>query len=219
MQIEKVTLVEDLWIQVQVKKLPSIIIGAIYRHPKALSNSFEYILSCFKEICVRNKPVFILGDINDDLFQQNARLHRIIKITKLTQVIDKATRITETSRTLIDVLITNRVDMILQTDVVPWPIADHELISSCINISKPKRVPEMKTYRCLDNYSANNLCYLLLEQTSELNEILNTDNLNSQITIFTKVMNNSINSCAPIITRQINRPPAPWINQSLKTAI
>ena len=68
MQIEKETLVEDLWIQVQLKKLPSIIIGAIYRHPKALSNSFEYILSCFKEICVRNKPVFILGDINDDLF-------------------------------------------------------------------------------------------------------------------------------------------------------
>ena len=219
MQSETETLVEDLWIQVQFKKLPSIIIGVIYRHPKALNDSFEYILSSFREMCVRNKPMFIFGDINDDLFQQNAKLHKIIKITKLAQVIDKPTRITETSRTLIDVLITNRVDMILQKDVVPCPIADHELVSSSINICKPKRLPEIKTYRCLDNYSANTLCNNILEQTPVLNEILNTDNLDSQVTIFTKVMNDSINSCAPIITRKISRPPAPWIDESLKNAM
>ena len=146
-------------------------------------------------------------------------MHKIVKITKLSQVIDKPTRITETSSTLIDVLITNREDMILKTDVVPCPVADHELISSYINISKPKRVPEVKTYRCLENYSANTLCNHILEQTSELNEILNTDNLDFQVSIFTKVMNRCIDSCAPIITRQINRPPAPWIDQNLKMAM
>ena len=101
LKVENETLVEDLWLQVQFKKLPSILIGTIYRHPKALANSFDYILSLLKEICIRNKPVFIFGDINDDLFQQNAKLHRILKIMKLSQVIEKPTRITETSKTVI----------------------------------------------------------------------------------------------------------------------
>ena len=96
LKVENETLVEDLWLQVQFKKLPSIIIGTIYRHPKALSNSFDYILSLLKEICMKNKPVFVFGDVNDDLLQQQAKLHKIIKIMKLSQVIEKPTRITET---------------------------------------------------------------------------------------------------------------------------
>ena len=219
LKIENETLVEDLWLQVQFKKLPSIIIGTIYRHPKALSNSFDYILSLLKEICIRNKPVFIFGDINDDLFLQHAKLHKIMKIMKLSQIIEKPTRITETSKTLIDVLITNRKDMILQTDVVPCPVADHELISACINITKPKRVPEMKTYRSLENYSADIICNLILDQTSVLNEILITDNVDTQVPIITKVMNDCIDNCAPVVTRNINRPPAPWIDQNIKTAM
>ena len=136
LQVENETIVEDLWIQVQFKKLPSIIIGTIYRHPKALNNLFDYILSLLKEICIHHKPVFIFGDMNDDLFLQHAKLHKILKIVKLSQVIEKPTQITEKSKALIDVLITNRVDMIIQTDVVPCPVADHELISAIVNISK-----------------------------------------------------------------------------------
>ena len=219
LKIEHETLVEDLWIQAQLRKLPSIIIGTIYRHPKALTNSFDYILSLFKEISIRNKPVFIFGDINDDLLLPQAKLDKIIKITKLSQIIDKPTRITETSKTLIDVLITNRKDMIIQTDVVPCPVADHELISTCVNLSKPKRVPEIKTYRNLENYTPDILCNLLLDQTPILNEILNTDNVDIQVPIITKVMNESIDRCAPLITRQIKRPPAPWIDENIRIAM
>ena len=191
----------------------------LYRHPKALSNSFEYITSILKEICIKNKPLFIFGDINDDLFLQEAKLLKIIKSMKLCQIIEKPTRITDVSKTLIDVLITNRKDMIVQNDVVPCPIADHELISACINIKKPKRKPETKTYRCLENYTPNTLCSLILEHTSSLNEILNTDNIDIQVPIITKVMNDCIEKCAPVVTKQINRPPAPWIDQNIKDAM
>ena len=35
--------VEDVWVQVQCRKLPAIIIiGCVYRHPKALAASFVY---------------------------------------------------------------------------------------------------------------------------------------------------------------------------------
>ena len=216
-KVENGTLVEDIWLQIQFKKLPSIIIGTIYRHPKALSDSFDYILSLFKEICLRNKPVFILGDLNDDLLLQQAKLHKIIKIMKLSQVIEKPTRITETSKTLIDVLITNKNEMIVHTDVVPCPVADHELVCACINLSKPKRIPETKTYRCLKDYSPEILCNLILEHNAALNGMLNTDDIDIQVPILTRVMNDCIDNCAPTVTKLISRPPAPWIDQNIKT--
>ena len=59
----------------------------------------------------------------------------------------------------------------------------------------------------------------MLEQTPILNEMLNTDNPDTQVAILTKVMDSSIDRCAPIVTKQINRPPAPWIDESLKNAM
>lgn len=47
--------VEDVWVQVQCRKLPAIIIGCVYRHPKALAASFDYIQDVFRTVCLRNK--------------------------------------------------------------------------------------------------------------------------------------------------------------------
>ena len=59
--------VEDLWIQIQVQKLPSIILGVIYRHPHALNNSFDYISDILSHMCLSKKPLLVMGDLNDDL--------------------------------------------------------------------------------------------------------------------------------------------------------
>ena len=42
--------VEDVWVTVQCRKLPSFIIGCVYRHPKAPVISFNYIQDIFKLI-------------------------------------------------------------------------------------------------------------------------------------------------------------------------
>ena len=39
----KVPGIEDLWITVQSRKLPSVIIGCIYRHPKSPSSTFDVL--------------------------------------------------------------------------------------------------------------------------------------------------------------------------------
>ncbi len=48
---------------------------------------------------------------------------------KLTQIIDKPTRITSTSATLLDLVIANNPGIVLNHVVVPQVIADHDLIS------------------------------------------------------------------------------------------
>ena len=49
------TMVEDLWLKIQYDKLPSIIIGVMYRHPKAPIDSFEYSSDVFKEMIFKKR--------------------------------------------------------------------------------------------------------------------------------------------------------------------
>ena len=217
--IDKIDGIEDIWISIQRKKLPSFIIGCVYRHPKAPILSFEYLKNVFKEICLKKKPVFILGDMNDDFLLPNCKLQRIVSQLNMKQLITKPTRITSSSSTLIDAIITNNVKMVCHIDVAPCPIADHELITLQINIAKPKRVLNTKTFRSLSDYSPDNLCGILMQKAPIFNHIMQTDNVDIQLDIFTKNFNTSLDECAPYITKEITRPPAPWISNELKSAI
>ena len=102
-----------------------------------------------------------------------------------------------------DAVITNNSDIVLQTDVIPSILADHDLISVTINITKPKRQPTGKTFRQMKNYTPDTLCTFLLNNFIKLNNILHTDNVDTQVDIFTEYFNDCLNSCAPIVTNQI----------------
>jgi len=212
----KIDGVEDLWLSIQCRKLPSVIIGCIYRHPHASAESFKYLLDIFREISLRNKPIIVLGDLNENLLQKDNRLSKVISNCNLSQVIQKPTRITQFSSTLLDVILTNKPELILNSDVVPCPVADHELITATIDIHKPKRKPIIKTFRCQRNYNQNTLCNLLLNDADALSQIIHTDDVDKQVDLFNDIFKKNLNLCAPTVTREIRRPPAPWITLLIK---
>ena len=211
--------VEDLWMTVQSKKFPSFILGCIYRHPHALDESFDYISDVFGSMSLRNKPLLILGDFNDNLFLPNNKMKNIMNIHHLSQLVTQPTRITATSSTLIDLIITNRPNFIINSEVLSYPVGDHEIITATINIRKEKRSPTIKTFRSLESYSQNYLCELLLNEVNLLNAILITDCSNEQVLIFTNAFAKCIDICAPFVTKEIKRPPAPWIDSPMKEAM
>ncbi len=49
----------------------------------------------------------MLGDINDDLLKRGNKLSTIININILHQIVDKLTRVTQKSATLLDIIVTN----------------------------------------------------------------------------------------------------------------
>lgn len=213
---EKQEGIEIKWLSIQHRKLPSIILGCVYRHPKAPAASFNYISESFKNMILRNKPIFIFGDFNDDLLKDNSKMSKLICGLKLHQLISKPTRITPISKSLIDLFITNKKEMVIHSDVIPSIVADHEAITVSLNLRKPKRLPILKTFRCLKNYSQEKICNSLMNEVCTLNGILNTDNVHKQAEILTSVLNKCVDSCAPLVTREIFRPPAPWISDDIK---
>ncbi len=132
-------------------------------------------------------------------------------------MIDKPTRVTPTSATLLDVTITNKNYIITTHDVIPQVIAD--LISVTVNVTKPKRQPVKRTFRHLGGYCKLKLCSLLLKNSHYINKILFTDDVNKQVGLFTEVFIKCLDACAPIVTKEIKRPFAPWMNDDFRRAI
>lgn len=217
--LERPPLVEDLWLSVQLHKFPSFIVGCVYRHPHAHIDSFDYISGVFTSMSLRNKPLLIVGDFNDDLLKPCNKISKITQTLHLDQLVSKPTRISAASSTLIDLIITNRTNFVIQSDVLSSPIADHELLTATINLRKDKYTPNFKTFRCHENYSQNNFCELLLNESQFLNTILNTDDVNEQVHIFNNTFIKCLDVCAPFKTKEMKRPPAPWIDSEIREAM
>ena len=57
---------------------------------------------------------------------------------------------------------------------------------------------------------------LLRQESGELDKIFATDNVETQADIFTNCFTKCLDKCAPLTTREVKRPPAPWINAHLQ---
>ncbi len=106
-------------------------------------------------MCLRNKRLYVLADLNENLLSSGNRLKAILSAIRLHQTVDKPTRVTPQSATLLDITATKNYDTVIHKDVIPNIIADHDLITVTVNITKPKRKIVMKTYRHLGAYSNN----------------------------------------------------------------
>ena len=153
--------------------------------------------------------------MNDNLLLNDNTLGKLIKNNRLTQIIDKPTRITTISATLLDLVITNNSGIVLSH--VPQVIADHDLINVKVDISKLKCWPIIRTFCHLGNYSQEKLSSILVQNSSDIHQILLTDNANEQVRNFNEVFIKSLDECAPTVTKVIQGPFAPWMSDDMMT--
>ncbi len=197
----------------------SVILGSIYRHPKAPQETFDYLHEILRNMSLRNKGLYVLGDINDDWLSSGNKLSAIIRANKLYQIIDRPTRVTPQSATLLNIPINNKQHTIIHKDVIPSTIADHDQITATINIAKPKRLPVTRTSRHLGAYSKDSLRNALLTAEPALSRIPLPDDVDVQVDILTSVFTSCLDHCAPVVTTIVNKTFAPWLNDEIRSAM
>ena len=82
--------------------------------------------------------MYMLGDLNEDLLKVN-RLEQILNKLNLYQLIKEPMQITQRSKTLIDVIITNNRDTVIHAET-SLSSANHHAVSCTINLRK-QRMP------------------------------------------------------------------------------
>ena len=128
---------DELWIQIQHKKLRSILLCVCYRPPDCPVSCFtNNFMAEYTRALIYGKDILVVGDLNCNLLkttQEAEALRDICCSLNLVQLIDKPTRVTLQSSSLIDVIMTSSESLIVKSGVVEVNISDHFLVSCELN--------------------------------------------------------------------------------------
>lgn len=156
---DKIVNIESIWLNVIVNSQKTLV-ACIYRPPseKKFLNKWVPIL---ESVCSKRKNMVILGDFNYDLSYSNKTDNAVtnsfaksLYSFNLVNLIKQPTRITDTSSSLIDLIITTQLfskSHICLTGCYDPCISNHHLVYTSLNFKKPKRTPKfIEVSKCLD---------------------------------------------------------------------
>ena len=118
---------EAVWIENKIGQ-DKLLIGSFYRPPNSKSDYWDLIDQSIKNVSSTPHKFIVLGDFNTNfLSNPSPQLLDVINFNNLQQVVTHPTRITETSATLIDLVLTSCIDIISHVDVLPPVCSDHSV--------------------------------------------------------------------------------------------
>jgi len=139
----------------------NIIIGEIYRPPNTDIDLFNTnLMDILDSIQRENKLIYLLGDfninlLNTDIHNYSSEFIDIMYSHSLFPLINKPTRVTERSATLIDNIFSNNIqDNDLLNGILLTDISDHFPVFS---VNTGKLVSEQHLYRTFRNCCQNNI--------------------------------------------------------------
>ena len=143
-------------------------------------------------------------------------MNKILQKYNLSQSVSDSTRITQDSKTLIDLCVTNCPDKINFTNSLnEHVIADHNSILVSINLKKEKDNTKIAiTSRNHANYSPEILRNFLL--TLPFQNILFSDNIDTAVATFNELFQYAVNCLAPYVNKSFNpRKKQKWMTAEI----
>ena len=121
----------QLWIKVQVRNLRSVIFCTAYRPPDVPVTCFDNDLTpSLIAASLLNKPIYILADLNCNLLipenPDSKALLDFSRMYNLSQMVQSPTRVTDSTESLIDVILSSNEQQVQETIVKPCSISDHD---------------------------------------------------------------------------------------------
>ena len=213
---------EHIWLEVKQSK-QSILICMLYRPPSAkacyrgiLSNNIEKALSM-------NQNVVIMGDFNCDMLNtddySNNWVTDMCTLFHLNQLILNPTRITPSSCTLIDLILTSVSELYQNTEVIPVTLSDHYLIYTTITNFRTKQTIN-NVIKCRSFSKFDDISFL-----KSIDKFLSTYNISSYDSVETaweKWKINFINICdkhAPLRMFRLKQNCKPWVSNEVVTLL
>lgn len=199
---------------------PFIVISA-YRPPCLNPDIFfEKISNTIKTLDLKDMEIFLLGDLNCDLLcTRNYRATSLLKsfseVYQLEQLINEPTRCTQNTKTLIDVIYTNRPNRVVASGVLHLGISDHSLIYTIRKISIPnktshKRINIRNFKKFNANLFRNDLRNIPWENIDEIEDI------NDRWDLWKGMFLSVVDKHAPYKTKRIRNKKSPWMTPDIK---
>ena len=138
--------IETLFLEIIDDKYKNKIVGVIYRPPNNVADTFlDKLESCLEFVSRENKDIYIMGDFNIDLSLPYTVLGQhfinLLSSFSFKSLIDKPTRITNVTHTIIDNIFSNVIDN-EQNGIIYYDISDHlPIFTICPNNKHVLKTP------------------------------------------------------------------------------
>ena len=211
--------IECLTIEISRLRSKPFLVSTWYRPPQSSADLFMVFERVIDKIDAENLEIYLLGDLNCDLLPDSvntnsSHLLNIMDIYGLTQLITEPTRVTQYSRTLIDLCLTNSPDKISNSGVVDIGISDHCAIFLTRKISHFRSfVHKTAEVRQLKNLNEDE--FLRDLRMNEWNRVSILNNPNEMWNSWKHLLMSVIDKHAPLETKRIRNNRSPWITNEL----
>ena len=202
----------------------------MYRHPTYSSENFQKFENSFNDVIEhlnsRALQYYIAGDFNIDLLKYmiDSKIKAyadMLLSNSCNLLIDKPTRITSSSATLIDHIISNNVSSEMISGIGLCDISDHLAIFAIIPASHKCNKPNKRIIRDMRNFNQDHFLNDLCQQFNE-NLTPDDNDPNAYFSNFRNLFSQTINKHAtrrPITRRKQFSKRKPWITNGLLTSV
>ena len=214
---------ECIWTEIKPKNNSPYLVGHIYRPPNSSIQWNEFFEDCIEKVLQEEKEMYLLGDINRDLLNDQIRSiwNDYVEPFGLTQVVSEPTRVTSNSRTLIDHIYCNCPENVKSVLVPKLGLSDHFPIFVTRKIHN--RIPKGKhhhtiSYRSFKNFDEHKFINDLQAVPWDLIKIFDDtdDILEAWTDLFLQVVNKNI----PIKHHRVKRKTQPnWLSPDILDAM
>ena len=216
---------ECLWIEITRSKCKPTIICCAYRAPDADFAKFTTNLeNGLLNIDLEKSDFVLLGDLNINMLpnlknrsSDKQMLLNLIRIMDLNQLISKPTRISNTTRSLIDIILVNNEHRIVNSGVIPVTLSDHFLVFCVLKAGVVKAQPRIIEYRSYKRFDINafnkdleNVPWHIVDDEQNINDALFTWN---------KLFIDIVDEHAAIKKRRVKGVLLSWMNDKLSEMI
>jgi len=202
---------ESIWLKISKNKsAKTFVIGFIYRHPSEDANKFiDDFSKCLETLSNDRRTFYILGDTNINISKASPKTHHSSKYLQAIlsngaySLINKPTRVTDKSPTLIDHIITNDNEHSITPRVILSSLTDHYAIMCKISKfgASQRKQTSLSYYRCKNKFSSEAFSDKLHQELNNLvlaNFPLSHDNFDHVFDLFVDTITKTIDKHAPL---------------------
>ena len=167
-----------------------------------------------------NKEIYILGDLNCDMLKAESdsatkKIKSLYELYQLSQLIKEATRVTMTTSSLIDHIVTNTPEKISVSGGIHTGLSDHNLVFAIGKISVTKNRENIVEIRNMKNFDNQKFIEDLMHQHWE-NVYFFAEDPNTKWEIWKKLFLEVLNRHAPLQHKKIRAKKIPWLTSPIK---
>ena len=200
------------WLEVKARS-QRLLLGCVYR-PPGYDGFFGNFNSTLERIWRTRKNVLITGDFNANLLLNSdiyaKKMRQIMNYYSYRNLIKKPTRTTETTNTLLDLILVSDSSKVRDADVLDFAIADHKFIYAVYNLTPKKQKPLLVKSHSFKNTNLDQLKKDIEDfpwwSCSTFEDINET----------TWAWDHSFKNIVPLREFKIKQDSLPWVNRDIR---